>query len=247
MDDRPIVSVHLEQLFPESATERTVIIVKAHAHLGEKNLPGQRIAVGVQPGARETDDGVTGTDLLAVDYSVAFDHADDGADQIVIARRVHAGHLRRLTANQRAACRRARLRETVNDLVEYVRRQFAHADVIEKKQWLRAEHGDVVDAMIDEVLPDRVVPVHHDGDLQLRADAVHAAHEYRPLVFLHVEREQPAKPADGTEHFPPHRLADFVLQPTLQLVAKIDVYARRRVSVPGNLPIIHAAQFVGTN
>ena len=112
-----------------------------------------------KPGAGETDDRVAGTDARAVDDLVAFDHADDGADQIVIAGGIHARHLRRFAADQRAARFRARFGEAVDDLVEHARGEFAHADVIEEEQRFRAEHGDIVDAMIDEVLADRVVLV----------------------------------------------------------------------------------------
>ena len=166
--------------------------------------------------------------LGPVNDPVTFDNPDDGADQIVITRRVHPRHLRRLATNQRATSRRARLREPIDDLIEYARRQFAHADVIQKEQGLRAQHGDVVDAMVDEVLADGVVAVHHHGDLQLRADAVHAADQHGPFVFLHVEREQSAKSTNRPEHFTAQRLADFRFEAGLQRVSHIDVHARCR-------------------
>ena len=89
-DDGPVVTVDLEKFFAEGAAERAIVVIQPDAHLGEQDLAGQRIAVGVQAGARETDDRVAGTDAGAVDDLVAFDHADDGADQIVIAGGVHA-------------------------------------------------------------------------------------------------------------------------------------------------------------
>ena len=55
------------------------------------------------------------------------------------------------------------------------RLEFLRADVIEKEERPRAEDRDVVDAVIDEIGADGVVPVHRKGDLQLRPDAVDAA------------------------------------------------------------------------
>ena len=78
--------------------------------------------------------------------------------------------------------------------------QLAGADVVEKKQRLRADDGDVVDAVVDEILPDGVVALGGEGDLELGTDAVHARDEHGGLVFAGVEREQPAEAADFAEH-----------------------------------------------
>ncbi len=107
--------------------------------------------------------------------------------------------------------------------------EFAHADVIEEEQGFGAEHGDVVDAMVHEVLADRVVLVEGDGDLQFRADAVHAADEHGAPVLRRVEGEQPAESADGAEHFRATGLADLLFQAGLERVGEMDVHARAGV------------------
>ena len=120
--------------------------------------------------------------------------------QIVVARLVDAGHLRRLAADQRAARRLARLDQAGEELLEDGRLQLAGADVIEEKQRLRADHGDVVHAMVDEVLADGVVPVERDGELELGADAVDAADEHRLAHPLEIRPEEPAEAARLAEH-----------------------------------------------
>ena len=39
------------------------------------------------------------------------------------------------------------------------------ADVIEEKQRARADYGDIVDAMVDEILPYGVMTVHREAQL----------------------------------------------------------------------------------
>jgi hypothetical protein len=91
---------------------------------------------------------------------------------------------------------RARARKAFDNVRENMRLQLARAEIIEKEQRFRAEHGDVVDAMVHEVGADGVVPVHHEGDFQLRADAVHRRHEDRLTIFFHVQREESAEAAN---------------------------------------------------
>ena len=90
--------------------------------------------------------------LLAVEHPGLLHHADDGAADVVFARLVEAGHLGGLAADERAAVFRAGAGEALDDVGEDARLQLAGAEVIEEEQRLGAEHGDVVDAMVDEVL-----------------------------------------------------------------------------------------------
>ena len=69
---------------------------------------------------------------------------------------------------------RQALRETGQQLIENARLESFRANVIEKEQRARAEDRDVVDAMIDQIGADGVVPVHGKRDLQFRADAIDA-------------------------------------------------------------------------
>ena len=64
-----------------------------------------------------------------------------------------------------------------DELLKAMRIEPLGSHVIEEEKGLRAEDGDVVDAMVDQVLADSVVAIHEHGDLQLGADAVDAGHE----------------------------------------------------------------------
>ena len=93
--------------------------------------------------------------------------------------------------------------EPAQELIEDPRLQFLRTDVIEKEERPRAEDRDVVDAMVDEIGADGVVPVHGEGDLQLRADAIDARDQHRLAHAGKVRREQPAEAADLAENFRP--------------------------------------------
>ena len=72
-----------------------------------------------------------------------------------------------------------------------------------KKLPAEPQHRDVIDAMIDEILPDGVRPIHREGDLELGADAIDARNQHGLAVLPRVEREQPAEAAHLAQHFPP--------------------------------------------
>ena len=144
------------------------------SELLEENFPAERIAVRVQAARFDADDHVAALHgFLAVEHPGFFHHADDGAAHVVFARLIKARHLRRLAADERTIVFRASAGEAFDDFGENVRLQLAGAEIIEEKQRLRAEHGDVVHAMVHEVRADGVVLVLREGDLELGADAVH--------------------------------------------------------------------------
>ena len=95
--------------------------------------------------------------VRAVEHRRAVDDPDDEPGDVVLARRVEARHLGRLAAEQRAAVLAAASRDPRDDRLEHVGLERAGRDVVEEEQRARALHEDVVDAVVDEVAPDRVV------------------------------------------------------------------------------------------
>ncbi len=136
---------------------------------------------------------------------------------------IHAGHLRGLAADERTAAGATRLGEAAQDLREDRGLELFRADVIEKKQRPRAEHGDVVDAVVDQIGADGVVAVEGEGDLQFRPDAIDAADQHRLAEPAKIRREKSAEPADFPEHFRSMRLPDESVNSALQPVPEIDV------------------------
>src|SRR6185295_17242039 len=103
--------------------------------------------------------------------------------------------------DQRALVLHATPDEASNNFAEDVRLEFAGADVIEKKERLGPEDGDIIDAMIDEVLADGVVTIEGERNFQFCADSVDAGDEHGLLEAARIEREEPTEAADLAEDF----------------------------------------------
>ena len=123
-----------------------------------------------------------------------------------------------------------------------MRLQFTGAKIIEEEQRFRAQHGDVIDAMVHEVRADGVVLILLEGDLELGADAVHAADENRFAIFFHVQREQAAEAADLAEHLAAMRAGEQLGQGGFDFVAEINIHAGGGVSF-----LFHAAEIKPRN
>ena len=64
--------------------------------------------------------------------------------------------------------------KALNDLSKHPWIQFAGPDVIEKKERLGSQNGDIINTVVDEVLADGVVSVHREGNLQLSSHSIDA-------------------------------------------------------------------------
>ena len=169
-----VIGVDAEEFSAEGELHAGSGFVQRQAHFFEEHLASKRVAVGVKAVAAEADDGVAGADFRAVEEFRAVYDADDGAGDIVFAFLIHAGHLSGFAADEGAASLLAGFGEAFEDLLEDDGVEFFTADVVEEKQGPGADDGDVIDAMVDEILADRVVAVGGKGDFELGADAVRA-------------------------------------------------------------------------
>ena len=200
------------------------------AHV-EQHTARQRIPVGVETGRRQRDQRVPWHGSPPIDDARPVHGAHDEAGDVVFPVRVEARHLRGLAAKKRAPVLPAPARHARHHLFRDVRQQAAGRKVIEEEQGLGALHEDVVDAVVDQVGADRVVPAGHERDLELGADAVCARDEHRLAVAVRVEAEKPAERPDLRQHARRGRRPCERLDPTDRLVSRVDVDAR--------LPVVH--------
>ena len=103
--------------------------------------------------------------------------------------------------------------------------ELSGGEVVEEEERRRALHGDVVDAVVDEVRADGVVDAEFEGDLELGADAVCGGDQDGLREFLEVEGEEAAEAADFGEHMLVEGLAREHLDALLGAVAGGDVDA----------------------
>ena len=125
--------MYFQQLIAHAAAQLGHTRARLEFHRFEKHFARERKAVGVQTAAGDADGGVAGFDAASVEHCGFFDHANDGAADVVLAFFVERGHLRRLAADEGAVVFRAAEREAGDDLLEDIRLQHAGAKVIEKK------------------------------------------------------------------------------------------------------------------
>src|SRR5439155_17185885 len=151
-DQRSIADVYFEQFVAQRIPQLRHVSPGFPFQLLEEDLSSEGIAVRVQPGGSDADDRVAGTDSPAIENFRFFDNADYGSADVVLTGPVEPGHLRGLAADERAAVLRAGQGKAFDDVIEDARFELPGAGVIEKKERLGAEHGDVVHAMIDKVL-----------------------------------------------------------------------------------------------
>jgi len=218
-----VIRVDAEEFAAEGELHAWRRFVQGQAHFFEEHLAGERVAVGMEAVAAEADDGVTGADFRAVEEFRTVHDADDGPGDIVFAFLIHAGHLGGFTTDQGAASFLAGFGEAFEDLLEDDGIEFFTADIVQEKQGPGADDGDVIDAMVDEILADRVVAVRGEGDFEFRADSVHAGDEHGVFHAAQVRAEEAAEAADFAQNLGSMGGADEGVDSFFDLVAEVHI------------------------
>ena len=107
----------------------------------------EREPVRVHARRREADHDVAGLDARAVDQPLPFDDADAGAAEVDLLLAVDTGKLGRLATEDRASCRAADVRSTLDEVGDLLGIDRVGCDVVEKEERLGAGGEDVVDAV----------------------------------------------------------------------------------------------------
>ena len=132
------------------------------------------IAVGVKTGRWEPDQHVPFLDPSAIDNTTSLDNADNHPRQIILPFAIEPRHLCGLPADQCASVLPACLCESFDHLGRGPCIQLAGRIVIEEVEGLCAAREDVVHTMVDQILPDGVIPAHRVGYHEFRPYAIDA-------------------------------------------------------------------------
>ena len=123
------------------------------------------------------ENDVTDLNVFPGDNAVALDDADDKARQIVFAVGIETWHFGRLSANQRAAIVLAGIGNALDYFFGDRWFKLSGCQIIHEEQRGGALHGDVVDAMVDEVPANRGVEAHFKGNFEFGSHAIDARNQ----------------------------------------------------------------------
>jgi hypothetical protein len=137
---------------------------------------------------------------------------------------VHSRHLRSLTADDGAPPRLTGLGEALEELLEDLGLELFRPDVIEEEERARTDDGNVVDTVVDEILPHCVVAAGHECELQFRANAVRRGDEDRVAHAAKIRTEKTAETADPGKHFGTVRALYHRLNTAFNPVAEIHIH-----------------------
>ena len=178
--------------------------------------------------ARESDDRVAHAYAFRPQHLRLGDRSHDKPGEVVVGGRVHAGHLGRFPADQRASVLDTSGRHTGDDRFDHRRLEFAEREIVEKKQRHRALDQDVVDAVVDQVMANRVVAPGLDRHLDLRSNAIGARDQHRGLTGGRHPK-QAAEAAEAAPGGARGRGLDESPNPLLGIGRRVDVDAGRAV------------------
>src|SRR3569623_1111577 len=192
-------------------------------------LADQRKAVGVDARRGDGDDGVARLDIGARQQRAALGGPDREARGVVVLVVVHARHLGRFAADQRAAGDAAALGDALDDRRAGRHIEPSGGEVVEEEQRLGTLDDDVVDAHRHEVDADGRVIAGVDGDLEFGADAVVGGYQDWIDETGRLEVEQPPETPDFGIGARSARRPNRRLDGLYQGISGIDVDARMLV------------------
>jgi hypothetical protein len=190
-----IDACRLQQRRTERAGAERAGRVPAEARI-RHDPPHKAEAVGMHARGGEAEQNVTRRHARGQPRA-ALHRADREAREVEVARRVEAGHLCGLAADQRAARLSAALGDALDDRGRSRHIELAGREIIEEEQRLRPLADQVVHAHRDEIDPDRAEAAGVDRELELGADPVRRRHEDRIAVAGCAQVEKRAEPAEA--------------------------------------------------
>src|SRR5262245_39444547 len=108
----------------------------------------------MKAGTREADEHVARANPVRAQCGVFIDAPDDEAGESVVRRRVDAGHLGGLAAEQRALILAASSGDAGDDCFSDRWLEGSERNVVEEEQWYGTLDENVVRTVVDEIVAD---------------------------------------------------------------------------------------------
>ncbi len=194
-------------------------------------------------GGGESDQHVAGLHPFRLDEAALLHDANTKAGQVVVARAVQAGHLRRLPAGEGGAGQFATPRDAAHHLGGDIHVQMAGGVVVEKEQGLGAGDHDIVHAHRHQIDADGVVTPQFQGQLELGADSIGAGDQHWLGEAFQGQLEEGAETAKTSQYPRTEGLFDNGFDALDKLVAGVDIDpgipVTELLGVPGTAFVIH--------
>ena len=232
LEDRQVASVRTQEDVRHGAPGPREGVVDPEFEAVEEEGAHEAVAVRVDAARGESDETVPRLRISTGQLRVG-DLAHHEPREVVFPRRVEIGHLRGLSPEQRTAVRATGGGEARDHARHGVRVKHAAGDVVHEDERPGAFDEDVVDAVVHEIGAHRVVPVGHEGDLELRPHAIGARHEFPARRRPEPSSERAEVRTHGIRAGP----VDEPGEPGLRRASRLEVHAR----VPVRQSVVHVS------
>jgi hypothetical protein len=156
-----------------------------------------------------------------------FHGADDETREIVVGRRVQAGHLGGFPADECAGVLPTAGGDARHHRLGHNGIEDAERDVVEKKERQRTLRENVVHAVVHEAVANGIVPTRLDRDLDLGANAIRTGHQQWLVPGRRAEQSpERAERTDGAGR--PRGFHESAIS-LLRLLGRLDVHTGRPV------------------
>ena len=200
-------------------------IVIGKAGVGD-DLADQAEAVGVHAAGGDAYQDVSYFHFRPVNEFGFLNDTGGIPRDIVFPILVHARHFGRFTAHEGAARLAASFRHAGDDGLHLGRDVVTEGYIVQEDKGFSALCEHIVHAHRHGVDADGIVLVHREGDLELGAHTVGAAHEDRLLDAQGREVEHAAEGADVPHRPDPARGCHMLFDPADHFIPRFEVHAR---------------------
>ncbi|MNI39736.1 hypothetical protein D3C73_939260 [compost metagenome] len=200
-------------------------IVQPIAVFLQQKLAHQRKPVAVHTAGCQANDRISRRDIRTCHQLglVGYTHRESG--DIIFTRRIHARHLSRLAADQRAACLMTAFGNPGNNRFDLLGHNLVAGQIIEEEQRLCTLHYNIVHTHGNRIDANRVVAVGRESDFELRAHTIGSRHEHRFFILVFIESEECTEPAELCHHFRTECALHMLLHAFYRFIASCNIHS----------------------
>ncbi|MNC45344.1 hypothetical protein D3C75_942990 [compost metagenome] len=191
----------------------------------QQKLAHQRKAVAVYPAGSEANNRIARCNIHTGNKLGLISHTHCESGDIIFTRRIHARHLSRLAADQRAACLMTAFGNPGNNRFNLFGHNLVAGQIIEEEQRLCTLHYNIVHTHGYRIDANRVVAVCRESDFELSAHTIGSRDEHRLFILVFVESEECTEPAELCHHFRTECTLHMLLHAFYRFIASRNIHS----------------------